>query len=525
MNNLGGGLQSKQQMRSVSASTYSTPQLANVAESPHDLMSLKQKQSAMMKEINYKLHATQRYDTTMPLCNDGIIINQNVTLHNGLTIPAGTMFTQMVPPSSQQQQQQQQQQYQQLGLNIGNSNSAAFPDFYSLPSGNGLTLGDTDCSWLGGSSVQLQNRPDYNQNHSRKRTISSITSNNDYNTLLLDGGGSCSGAGEADLDSLIMQPQELDSIDNFFQQALHNQSQLFNQSEQEYFSNFLDGILVGDDEDDDNDNNNNNNGQGATGDTYDPSKKILQKSNVSNSQKLNDSAMFSAGLKQTVDIRDNPQESSDVVGFESALPQSSSFADINAIKLMNTSALPSVSSDINRYVPQSLFQQAPPQRYSVFQPSGSLLPNSRFQQHQLSSSQQQQHKLDKEEPDKGQVDANGPKVVLAPRKKRHASSQLLTEQEKRQNHVLSEQKRRQNIKLGFEAICQLVPSLKLLHGTDAQRSQHNRQGPPPAKTVILGEAIEFLNQLLAENQLLEERALELGRILQLRNIQQTTRHS
>ncbi|KAI3638757.1 hypothetical protein MIR68_003255 [Amoeboaphelidium protococcarum] len=521
MNNLGGGLQSKTQMRPVQPLTFSTPQLVDVAEQPpHDLMLLKQK-SAMMKEINHKLHAPQRYDTTMPLHNDGIIINQNVTLHNGLTIPAGTMFTQMVPPSSQQQQQQQQQQqYQQLGLNIGKSNSAACPDFYSLPSGgggSGLTLGDTDCSWLGGSSAQLQNRPDYNQSHTRKRTISSITSNNDYNTLLI-GGGSCSGAGEADLDSLIMQPQELDSIDNFFQQALHNQSQLFNQSEQEYFSNFLDGILVGDDDDEDDDNN----GQGATGDTYDPSKN-LQKSKAITSQRQNDSAMFSAGLKQTVGIKDNPQDASDVVGFESALMQSSSFADINAIKLMNTSALPSVSTDISRYLPQSLFQQAPPHQYSLFQPSGSLLPNSRFQQHQQSS-QQQLHKLDKEESDKGQADVNGPKVVLAPRKKRHASSQLLTEQEKRQNHVLSEQKRRQNIKLGFEAICQLVPSLKLLHGTDAQRSQHNRQGPPPAKTVILGEAIEFLNQLLAENQLLEERALELGRILQLRHLQQTTHH-
>jgi hypothetical protein len=56
-----------------------------------------------------------------------------------------------------------------------------------------------------------------------------------------------------------------------------------------------------------------------------------------------------------------------------------------------------------------------------------------------------------------------PAPILAPRKKRHRSDERLTEEEKRANHIASEQKRRHNIRIGFQALSMLVPSLKSDH--------------------------------------------------------------
>lgn len=46
------------------------------------------------------------------------------------------------------------------------------------------------------------------------------------------------------------------------------------------------------------------------------------------------------------------------------------------------------------------------------------------------------------------------------------SKTILSESEKKQNHVDSEKKRRQNIKIGFERLVEAVPSLK-----EGQRSE------------------------------------------------------
>lgn len=45
------------------------------------------------------------------------------------------------------------------------------------------------------------------------------------------------------------------------------------------------------------------------------------------------------------------------------------------------------------------------------------------------------------------------------RRARKAPHELLTEAEKKANHIASEQKRRQNIRLGFEQLIEVVPSL------------------------------------------------------------------
>lgn len=45
------------------------------------------------------------------------------------------------------------------------------------------------------------------------------------------------------------------------------------------------------------------------------------------------------------------------------------------------------------------------------------------------------------------------------RKPRKAPHELLTDAEKKANHIASEKKRRQNIKLGFDQLIDIVPSL------------------------------------------------------------------
>lgn len=45
------------------------------------------------------------------------------------------------------------------------------------------------------------------------------------------------------------------------------------------------------------------------------------------------------------------------------------------------------------------------------------------------------------------------------RRARKAPHELLTEAEKKANHIASEQKRRQNIRLGFDQLIEVVPSL------------------------------------------------------------------
>lgn len=67
-----------------------------------------------------------------------------------------------------------------------------------------------------------------------------------------------------------------------------------------------------------------------------------------------------------------------------------------------------------------------------------------------------------------QVDDDGgpsnkkPATSSNTRRCRKAPHELLTEAEKKANHIASEQKRRQNIRLGFDQLIDIVPSLN--HG-------------------------------------------------------------
>jgi len=53
------------------------------------------------------------------------------------------------------------------------------------------------------------------------------------------------------------------------------------------------------------------------------------------------------------------------------------------------------------------------------------------------------------------------------KKSRKGHHELLTEEEKKANHIASEQKRRQNIKCGFELLVEKVPTLSQCHRSES----------------------------------------------------------
>ncbi|KAL1921735.1 uncharacterized protein VTP21DRAFT_10377 [Calcarisporiella thermophila] len=76
--------------------------------------------------------------------------------------------------------------------------------------------------------------------------------------------------------------------------------------------------------------------------------------------------------------------------------------------------------------------------------------------------------------------------------------ELLTEEEKKANHIASEQKRRQNIRLGYEQLVTIVPTL----------SQCNR-----SEALILQRSVEYIKHLLSQKHELKDRLRELHNIL------------
>ncbi|KAJ2717019.1 Transcription factor [Coemansia spiralis] len=73
--------------------------------------------------------------------------------------------------------------------------------------------------------------------------------------------------------------------------------------------------------------------------------------------------------------------------------------------------------------------------------------------------------------------------------------ELLTEEEKKVNHIASEQKRRQNIRTGYDQLIQIVPTL-----TPSQRSE----------ALILQKTVEYIKYLLMEREILEGQLTDVG---------------
>ncbi|KAG0353118.1 hypothetical protein BGZ54_002400 [Gamsiella multidivaricata] len=81
-----------------------------------------------------------------------------------------------------------------------------------------------------------------------------------------------------------------------------------------------------------------------------------------------------------------------------------------------------------------------------------------------------------------------------PRSGKKPHHELLTEAEKKANHIASEQKRRQNIRVGFDSLVEIVPELGDSHRSEA---------------VILQKSVEYIHRLLNQKNELKSRVREL----------------
>ncbi|KAG0173216.1 hypothetical protein DFQ28_009301 [Apophysomyces sp. BC1034] len=84
------------------------------------------------------------------------------------------------------------------------------------------------------------------------------------------------------------------------------------------------------------------------------------------------------------------------------------------------------------------------------------------------------------------------------RKTRKAPHELLTEAEKKANHIASEQKRRQNIRMGFDQLIEIVPTLN--HGGRSE-------------ALVLQQSVDHIKYLLSVKNDLKEQIRELQQFL------------
>ncbi|KAI8060741.1 hypothetical protein BC940DRAFT_311459 [Gongronella butleri] len=77
---------------------------------------------------------------------------------------------------------------------------------------------------------------------------------------------------------------------------------------------------------------------------------------------------------------------------------------------------------------------------------------------------------------------------------RKPAHELLTDEQKKANHIASEQKRRANIRIGFDQLVDIVPSLN-----ESQRSE----------SMILHKSAEYIRQLIDSKNALRDRVRDL----------------
>ncbi|CEI90183.1 hypothetical protein RMCBS344292_04513 [Rhizopus microsporus] len=125
------------------------------------------------------------------------------------------------------------------------------------------------------------------------------------------------------------------------------------------------------------------------------------------------------------------------------------------------------------------------------------------QQKELAIQEEENHEM---------IDNNS--VTLA--KKRHRD--LLSDDQKRANHIASEQKRRNMIRSGFRELTELIPTLKNINNS---------------KSTILFKSVDYIKQLEKRNKILKERLLllqqklkqkQLKKALKQQQLQQQQQH-
>jgi len=98
------------------------------------------------------------------------------------------------------------------------------------------------------------------------------------------------------------------------------------------------------------------------------------------------------------------------------------------------------------------------------------------------------------------------------KKPRKQTKELLTEEEKRANHIASEKKRRNLIRLGFQELTDLVPGLKLSSGVGVDGSLMPFNN---SKSTILFKAVEYIKQLETRNKELTQELETLRRKIRI----------
>ncbi|KAK4512545.1 uncharacterized protein ATC70_003248 [Mucor velutinosus] len=77
---------------------------------------------------------------------------------------------------------------------------------------------------------------------------------------------------------------------------------------------------------------------------------------------------------------------------------------------------------------------------------------------------------------------------------RKPAHELLSEDQKKANHIASEQKRRANIRIGFDQLVEMVPALDSCHRSEA---------------LILQKSVKYIKDLVQDKHNLRERVREL----------------
>ncbi|KAF9434291.1 hypothetical protein BGZ76_008253 [Entomortierella beljakovae] len=112
---------------------------------------------------------------------------------------------------------------------------------------------------------------------------------------------------------------------------------------------------------------------------------------------------------------------------------------------------------------------------------------------QSRDSREDRHERHGSTPD-GFVSDSTTNAPVSAQTKRKPYKELLTEEEKRANHIASEQKRRNTIRTGFKDMTEIIPDLKDVNSS---------------KSTILFKAVDFIRHLERQNRTLQEKANRL----------------
>lgn len=88
------------------------------------------------------------------------------------------------------------------------------------------------------------------------------------------------------------------------------------------------------------------------------------------------------------------------------------------------------------------------------------------------------------------IRTRSPTSMVHQSRAKKAPHELLTEAEKKANHIASEQKRRQNIRIGFDSLVEIVPTLSECHRSEA---------------LILQKSVDYIQRLLNQKNELKNR--------------------